>query len=166
MRATPVIAIFVSTLLSLAACEKDDICVDGDTPLLRIDFYDVDNPTTLKNVASLQVEGLLNGNEPQGVITNISLSAIGLPLRIGTTETTFILSRNLTPNETTTINIDTITFRYGVKEVFISRACGFVANYDNLETDLAPDTDNWIKGIEIVDTLVVNSLSAHVKIFH
>ncbi len=166
MQKTKAIILIASMVLSYTGCEKDDICVDGDTPLLRIDFYNVNDTSALKNVTSLQVMGLLNGNEPQAVIPNISLSAVGLPLRIGENNTTFILSQNLTPNDTTSVNRDTLTFNYGVKEVFISRSCGFVANYDNLNSTLTADADNWIKKIEIIDTLVANSLSAHVKIFH
>ncbi|MEA1785975.1 DUF6452 family protein [Arenibacter sp. GZD96] len=166
MKVKTIVGVLMVVLLFSAACEKDDICVDGDTPLLRIDFFDDNDASAVKNVSALQIEGLLNGNEPQGVIPNISLSAVGLPLRLGTTSTTFILSQNLTPNDSTTVNIDTLTFTYSAKEVFVSRACGFIANFDDLGTELTTDPDNWIKRIEIVDTLVANSESAHVKIFH
>ena len=33
--------------LLVSACEKDDICVDGDTPLLVITFYDYTVPESL-----------------------------------------------------------------------------------------------------------------------
>ena len=52
------------------------------------------------------------------------------------------------------------------KDKFVSRACGYIANYENLSSDLKMETDNWIKDIEIVTPLVENSTAAHVKIFH
>ena len=35
--------------IAISACEKDDICVDGDTPLLIIRFYDAADSATLKS---------------------------------------------------------------------------------------------------------------------
>ena len=63
-------------------------------------------------------------------------------------------------------NIDTLTFNYATNEVFISRACGFVANYDGLSDELTVESENWIQNIEIVSSLIQKQDSAHVKIFH
>ncbi|MGB5437414.1 MAG: DUF6452 family protein, partial [Maribacter sp.] len=78
--------------------------------------------------------------------------------------TTFVLSTQTTTEDP--VNIDVLTFSYETKEVYISRACGFIANYENLSQSLTPDTENWIKDIEIVLPTVENSETAHVKIFH
>ena len=58
------IAIWLSILLlyPLFSCEKDDICVDGDTPLLVIRFFDSTQPETPKAVSKLRVIGLGNGD--------------------------------------------------------------------------------------------------------
>lgn len=153
-------------LISLTNCEKDDICVDGDTPLLVIRFLDADNPTEFQDVSGLEVRGLLSDNTALDVIANASADSIAIPLRIGESGTTFILSQNPTPTDETTVNIDTLRFNYETNEVFISRACGFVANYTGLEDELTADGANWIQNIEIVTPLIENSASAHVQIFH
>jgi len=63
-------------------------------------------------------------------------------------------------------NTDTLTINHESKEVFISRACGFIANYENLIPNLSTDDDNWIANIEVVSSTVENSETAHVKIYH
>ena len=40
----------------LSSCEKDDICSDETTPRLVVEFYDVANPSTVKNVFNLKVK--------------------------------------------------------------------------------------------------------------
>lgn len=165
MRNGKIMVVFIVAILFLMACEKDDICVDGKSPLLVIRFYDLEDTLAVKAVSGLNVQGLLE-NLPQGVIPNASLDSITLPLRIGEVGTSFLLGQNFTPNNEETVNNDILTFNYETREVFISRACGFIANYDNLNNQLTPDFDNWIKRIEIIEPTVANSLVAHVKIFH
>jgi hypothetical protein len=166
MRKIVFLFILVLTVLSIAACEKDDICVDGDTPLLVIRFYNLADTSALKTVTTLSVRGLHPESGLLEVIPNASLDSIALPLRVGENTSTFYISRNLTPTDTTAVNIDTLTFNYETREVFISRACGFVANYGNLSSTLETSAGNWIGSVEIIDTLVANSTATHVKIFH
>ena len=157
--------IVVLGIVAFSACEKDDICVDGDTPLLVLRFYDKDDTTEVKAVSDLEVKGL-NGTEALAAIPNASADSIVIPLRADTGTTSFSLSRNLTPTDENTANIDTITFNYETREIFVSRACGFIVNYDGLNGSTASDADVWIDEIRIVTPLVENSSSAHVKILH
>jgi len=152
-----------------SACEKDDICVEGDTPLLIISFYDVDNRTEKKAVPLLRVIGANNSFTVNTIMDRIStLDSIGIPLNssLNTTSFAFITDSEDDDMNNEIGNTDTIAFNYNRKDVFISRACGFVANYENLNNELTADTDNWIKEIEIVTPLVENQNAAHVKIFH
>ena len=150
-------------IISFSACEKDDICVDGDEPLLVIRFYDVTDTTELKDVTNLEVRGLISP-DTLDVISNVDLDSIAIPLRADAAFTSFVISRQESSDETE--NIDVLTFSHGTKDVFISRACGYIANYENLSSDLTVDSDNWIESIEIVNTTIENSDTAHVKIFH
>ncbi len=150
-------------IISFAACEKDDICVDGDEPLLVIRFYDVTDTTEFKDVTNLEVRGLISP-DTLDVISNADLDSIAIPLRADASFTSFVISRQESSDNTE--NIDVLTFNHETKDVFISRACGFIANYENLSTDLTTDSDNWIESIEIVNTTIENSDTAHVKIFH
>lgn len=158
--------VFVLALVFIH-CEKDDICVDGNTPLLIIRFYDAESATMLKEVPSLRVVGLGQSSTVNTVADRTSLDSIAVPLRINEATTSFLLIMDSADeDEAETGNIDTLTFNYATNEVFISRACGFVANYDGLSDELTVESENWIQNIEIVSSLIQKQDSAHVKIFH
>jgi len=163
------IATWLSCLLlfGLLGCEKDDICVDGDTPLLVIRFFDSTQPETPKAVDNLRVIGLGNGDPVPTFADRSSLDSIALPLRPGETETTFILIRDSQDEDgVETGNPDTLRLNYVSREAFISRACGFIANYEDLESQLQTDSENWIQSIEVDTTSVQNQDSRHVSIYH
>lgn len=167
MRKIRILILLLAAVISFNACEKDDICVDGDTPLLIIRFYDNDNPGELKAVPNIRVIGLGQNSTVNTIADRTSLDSIALPLRINEPNTGFILiSDSADEDDLETGNIDTLTFDYNTLEVFVSRACGFVANYDELGELLTTDSENWIQNIEIVSPLVQKQDSAHVKIFH
>ena len=163
--------IFLLSVLSFTACEKDDICIEEGTPLLIIRFYDAENPTEFKAVPSLRIIG--DGkDEPVNTISDrtSSLDSISIPLKIDDITTGFSFITN-SEDDSSTIEIgnsDILNFNYLVTEKYISRACGFVANFDDLSTDFTSDSDNWIKNIAVEKTLVTNetTTTAHVKIFH
>lgn len=155
-------------LVGIASCEKDDICVDGDTPLLVVGFFDSEDTTQAKNVTALRIRAL-GQEEDVSTFTNPSnRDSVGIPLRLSETSTQYIFVSDSGEDDdgNETGNIDTLTFNYEIREEFVSRACGFVANFDDLSIDLQPDTDNWIQNIIIVDTTIEKSTAIHVKIFH
>ncbi|MGB5203286.1 DUF6452 family protein [Eudoraea sp.] len=162
-----ILLLVLIVIISFTACEKDDICVDGNTPLLIIRFYDNENPGELKAVPSLRVVGLGQSSTVNTFADRTSLDSIALPLRINEANTGFILiSDSADEDDLETGNNDTLTFDYSTLEVFISRACGYIANYDDLGELLTSDSENWIQNIEIVSPLIQQQDSAHVKIFH
>lgn len=177
MKKIGLLIIFLITgIIIFTACEKDDICVEGDTPLLVISFYDFDDRTTLKKVPLLRVAGignefainLLSNSNSESITDRVNIDSIAIPLKIDAIETSFGFITNSADDDmgVETGNVDVVSFNYERKDVFVSRACGFVANYDNLSNELTTDTDNWIKEIEIVTPLVENTTAAHVKIYH
>ncbi|MBT8234713.1 MAG: hypothetical protein KJO04_00845 [Bacteroidia bacterium] len=151
----------------LFGCEKDDICVDGDTPLLIIRFYDQANPESTKTVPGIRVTGIGNGEPITSFADRSTLDSIGIPLRLdmGVTELVFIT--NSEDDEGTEIgNQDTLRFTYTPTSTFVSRACGFIGQYEDLNSVLTADANNWIQSIEISTPFVQSIDSAHVKIFH
>lgn len=167
MRKIRILILLLAAVISFNACEKDDICVDGDTPLLIIRFYDNDNPNELKAVPNIRVIGLGQNSTVNTIADRSSLDSIALPLRINEPNTGFILISDSADEDDLEIgNSDTLTFDYNTLEVFVSRACGFIANYDELGEVITADSENWIQNIEIVSPLVQKQDSAHVKIFH
>jgi hypothetical protein len=159
--------LFGLCLFSVGGCEKDDICVDGDTPLLIIRFFDAANPENAKSVNRLRVLGF-GREETVGTFADRStLDSIAIPLRPGELETTFVIILDSEDDQEIEIgNPDTVRFDYTTREVFISRACGFVAQYEGLESQLQEGSENWIRNIEVENTSVQNMESTHVSIFH
>ncbi|MBM1106654.1 hypothetical protein JQC67_10935 [Aurantibacter crassamenti] len=162
------IALFIiifSGIIFFSGCEKDDICIDAATPQLVVRFYDFFDTTSLKEVSELKVQGFI-GDSVYAVITNVSTTEIKLPLRSDTIATSFIITRNLDPEDETTADIDTLVLNYELNEIFKSRACGYVMSFENITGTISTE-NNWMKGIEIItDTLIVTDTIANVKIFH
>jgi hypothetical protein len=149
-----------------SSCEKDDIC-DANTPTtpkVVIEFYDVANPTTLKNVTNLGViaPGFTNGFE------FTATSKIKVPLK--TFEDTSILHfiQNGSIDPTTDDNLDEITFNYSRKTVFVSRACGFKTLFTLNTTNpitVTPDSNNWIQSVIVSQPNIENEDETHIKIY-
>ena len=155
-------------ILAVASCEKDDICVEGDTPLLVIEFYNINDTSALKTVPTLRVVGVGQNVTVSTVADRTALNTISIPLKTDVDVTSCIMSSASASAEdgSETGNIDTVNFSYKRLEDFLSRGCGFVVNYDSLQANVSADTNNWIKDIEIIRSQVINSDSTHVKIFH
>ncbi len=151
-----------------SSCEKDDICVEGDTPLLIIGFFDASSEdTTVSKVVSdlLIVETILNST----VTAIADTDSIAIPLRTDEASTEFVFVENAAVDSETlelTGEIDSLRFNYIVDGEFISRACGFIANYTELDTARTVFSSDWIKRISIVNPDVKRSNAIHVKIFH
>ncbi len=156
----PLIVLF--GILSFSACEKDDICVDANTPRLVIRFYDVIDTTEFKDVQNLVVRGLLPSG-PKDTIANIALDSIVIPLLVDANSTSFALTRQLSIDD---INVDTLVVSYEIQEIFISRACGYIVNYNAIEATVKQDDSVWIQETRITTSLIENTASAHVKILH
>ena len=155
-------------ILAVASCEKDDICVEGDTPLLVIEFYNINDTSALKIVPTIRVVGVGQNVTVNTVADRTALNTISIPLKTDVDVTSFIIISASASAEdgSETGNIDTVNFSYKRLEDFLSRGCGFVVNYNSLQANVSADTNNWIKNIEIIRSQVINSDSTHVKIFH
>ena len=166
--------LFLCTYFS--SCERDDICVDGDTPLLVLAFFDATDTTDKKAVNAIRIKALdndsiLNDSESfsftdRGTTGAGAQDSILIPLRINGTSTSFTLISNSADTEEETGNIDTLTITYTTREAFISRGCGFVINFDNLNLEVTTDDENWIQDISVQQQTIENSENVHVKIFH
>ena len=162
-------------IVNFSSCQRDDICVDGDTPLLIVGFFDIDDTTEFKPVNSLRVISLDNNTiYSSETFTDQSTvsDSIFIPLQIDASSTTyaFIIDSDGDENATQaseTGNTDNLVFSYEVGEEFVSRACGFVANYNDLGAAATMDDENFIQSITIVDTNITNNpTTINVKIFH
>jgi hypothetical protein len=174
----PIVLIFVliTVILGSMGCEKDDICIDGTTPLLVVRFYDVDNRDELKRVPKFRIVGIGQKTTVLGVADRTDLDSIAIPLKVTENTTGFYFINNSMnvdvedPNGQTVQveggDLDSLYFNYNRNDKFVSRACGYIANFDDLSGDLKTESENWIKDIEVIVPLVDNSTEAHVKIYH
>jgi len=146
----------------LLGCEKDDICAEEDpkTQAVVLEFYNKDRPTEAKTPANLVA--YVTGND-------LAIAAVGnklsLPLMIDSQTTTWNLVLNANDANDTNDIIDQVTFNYDVIQEYVSRSCGYKANFILNETNGVLTTNNWINSIEIINSNIVNPNEIHIKIF-
>ena len=139
-------------LITIISCEKDDFCIEETTPKMIIRFYEDANPTTIKAVSKLTVwaDGL------DSIYTKKSLDSISIPLNLYEDFTKYLFASEE--------QVDTVDFNYELKDVFVSRSCGYKSNFENL--NVTSFSSNWIKNISIKQSIINHDTTAHISIFH
>ncbi|MCD6543009.1 MAG: hypothetical protein J7K34_00715 [Flavobacteriaceae bacterium] len=162
------ISLIYLVLLMFWSCEKDDICIEENTPHLIIRFFDHENPKEYKKVIQLkvQIEGI-DGDYTNETITVLT-DSIAIPIKVTEDITRFKLILNGNDQDDTNDNEDIFDLNYIREDVFVSRSCGYKTLYYEVKPLLINDNDNWIKSIETVKDPqdILNQNSDHVKIFH
>ena len=164
------------TITTLYNCESDDICPESTltTPRLVVTFYDVDNPELKKNIESLGVYIVKNSELILlSEINGINTDSIAIPLRDDESVSNFKFCKDFSEDSTVIPSglPNHVYLNYEINENFISRACGFINNY-NLSVALpynpldAPGNQNWISDVIILNNSVTNENQSHVKILH
>ena len=155
-------------LLIAMSCEKDEICLEDNTPHLIVRFYNQNIPDELKSVLNLEVniEGI-EGEYENETIT-VFTDSIAIPLVVTENRTRFIFTLPGDEEEGVEDNLDTITLIYTQEDIFVSRSCGYKTVYHDAIITLTQDDDNWIKFLEpTADPLeIIDENLAHVKIYH
>jgi hypothetical protein len=152
--------------ITFSGCEKDDICAEETTPRLVLEFYDISNPSNLKNVLNLKVTG--EGQSELGTYNGVN--KVELPLDI----TNDITKYSLILNSASSIgaNEDSLQFNYIRQNIFVSRACGYKTIFSLndspngvTKTDAATPDGFWIQDINIVTTNIETENETHIKIY-
>ncbi len=156
-------SIFLTILIFLFACEPDDICLSeiDDTPKLLIGFYDK-NSGNLKEVENLKIQGLDNDQ----IYVFETIDSIGIPLINNKNLTTFNLTKNFEEDDVDSGNNDKMFVNYNPNWIYISRACGYITNYDIDNLIIENDIENWIIDSEIITYSIKDEENIHVKIYH
>ncbi len=163
-------------ILPVLSCESDDICAESinSTPRLIITFYDAENIETRKDVENLAIYAIKDGqltlmNEINGITTD----SINIPLRNDQSVSNFKFYKDFSLVENIADGIvDHLYVDYDIYQIFISKACGFINNYNLLNFlpydpfENPPPPANWISGYVIENNLIENENQSHVKIFH
>ncbi len=143
--------LLILTVIIIGGCEKDDFCIDEITPNLILRFYDFDNQTSTLTVSDLTIW-------PEGrdtIINGQTLDSIALPLDVNSAQTVYNLSMGTT--------VDQLVIDYTTNEIFVSRSCGFKAEFTDV---VATPTNNWILSIDQITTTIEDESAAHIQIFH
>lgn len=150
------------TIITLISCEKDDICIEENTPHLIIRFYDNLDATSTKSVEQLKVtvKNSLDQEIQIGEIT--TTDSIVIPLNVNLDYTEILLSKN---TNGTNDNVDSFTLNYIRNEVFVSRSCGYKILYEDIQT-INPVANDWIQNISRNNSNIDNEAAAHLSIFH
>lgn len=152
-----------------SGCEKDDICDEntGTTPRLVITFYDVTNPTLLKNVTNLAIIGS-GQTEPFAVYNGVSKIQVPLDITQDQTQYQFIL--NYGNANAALINTDNMQFNYTRSNVYVSRACGYKTVFDldgtnpYTKTDAATPDGFWMQNITVTQSHILTENETHLTI--
>ncbi|WP_412476291.1 DUF6452 family protein [Flavobacterium sp. TBRC 19031] len=160
------IIMLLCLVMAFSGCEKDDICVDETTPQLVLEFYDISNPTVLKNVVNLKVTG---DGMTDALNTFNGVSTISLPLKTNEDTTKYHLLLN--SNSSTASNEDVLEFNYTRENVYVSRACGYktVFELNNANglvlTDAITPDGLWIQDTNLQTNSIITENEVHLKIY-
>ena len=144
--------ILILVLLAIISCEKDDFCVESITPKLILRFYDFDDSTALKATERMFVWAV----NKDSIYEEAALDSIYVPLNLSDITTTYVLENNSI--------LDTLELSYTPHDVFVSRSCGYITIFEDFEVKRV--TNNWIKDIEIINTIIEHDTTAHIHILH
>ncbi len=176
------VVLIVVILLSVffSSCEKDDIC-DANTittPRLVLTFYDINNPSVLKNVSQLKVvgegmtEGIVFSPTAVGEAKYLtSGSTIAIPLKVDQDITTYNLIFNSGNTNPALVFTDKIQVNYTRTNVFVSRACGYKTNFslkpiNHIIHNAVPSNNGkWIQYISVEKSNIENENETHLKLF-
>ncbi len=161
------IIFFLVLVFTLNGCTRDDICPEGTatTPKLIITFNSNSNPDLHKTVDSLSIE--TDYENSTLVLAKTITDSIAIPLSTtsDTTKYRFIRTRGTASN--TEINIDKVMFIYSRQDLYVNRACGFKAQFNDLVTILENEgSDNWILNISTNRDTILDEKKAHLTFFH
>ncbi|MGB0789061.1 MAG: DUF6452 family protein [Marinirhabdus sp.] len=152
-------------MLLTTGCTRDDICdqTTQTTPLLVIQFNDINNPNEPKVVPSLAAYALVGGAEtlvaPEG-----SVSEVAIPFRSSHNSTQYKL---VFGNGTGTQNADTITFQYTTVDQYLNRACAFKTTYDSVTATITDEENtNWLLQATVNFPLIEDETNAHLTVLH
>lgn len=142
-----------------AACSTDD-CEGNKNSLPYAEFYTSAISPKQITVDSLTVYG--QGAPGDSLLTNnASLSSVYLPFDIDSEETTYFFKYNR--KELAEHNItDRITFRYNIRPMFVSSACGVIYQYEvkNIEY-----TTHLIDSVTCPGGVITNADSPNIRVY-
>lgn len=169
-----IILVLLSVLCfgTLSRCEKDDICDanTATTPKMVIDFYEYLNPSVSKSLYKLEI---FDVETPENILIFEGTSQALLPLKTDADISRYVFRLSYININQTIINEDLLEVRYTKEDIYISRACGYKANFSLTAPEpLNPNpkaTDSgsdelWIKEMIVRQSVITNENETHLDI--
>jgi hypothetical protein len=159
---------FLALLVTMwFGCERDEICIQENTPRLIIKFFDKDDPSRTKAVPFLAVRVAGQEDFYYDPGNKQSPDSIIVPLEVTKDRTIIELVLNATdidPDNNESNFIEIVSER---QDVFISESCGFKTVYNNAVFTL-DQTKSWISTIEAanIPQNIVDEKRRHLKVYH
>src|SRR5690606_4763993 len=167
----PIVLMFLG-FGAFSGCEKDDICSETTptTPNMVIDFYEFLNPSVEKTFLKLEIIEIEN---PETILVFENANTIKLPLRTNAEVSTYKFILTYTNINTLVNNEDLLEFRYTTDHIYISRACGYKANFSLTEADSqnpnptltdSGEDEFWIKELIVRQPEIINENETHLDL--
>ncbi|SDB32451.1 hypothetical protein SAMN03097699_0711 [Flavobacteriaceae bacterium MAR_2010_188] len=155
-------------------CERDDICpaTTSTTPNVLFQFFDINNQTASKVVNGLSVRAI---GVDDYVLFNSDVSTASVPLNFEEEGVLRTIRFEVTKdseffaddqNDETNPNTDIIKLTYTPEFVYVSRACGYKAIYNDVQLTIENDGDNWIFNYDILINNIENEDEPHITLYH
>lgn len=121
----------IGFLLLLTSCGgDDDICLNADsTPRLKLKFINASGQ--LLRLDSLYIDVDYGGSTLKNIVSQANADSVFVPMRIDESSYTDIYLRLRKAGNRSKIRVS-----YDKKAIYVSPACGFKINYDNLKSEL------------------------------
>ena len=121
----------IGFLLLLTSCGgDDDICLNADsTPRLKLKFINANGQ--LLRLDSLYIDVDYGGSTLKNIVSQANADSVFVPMRIDESSYTDIYLRLRKAGNRSKIRVS-----YDKKAIYVSPACGFKINYDNLKSEL------------------------------
>lgn len=148
-------------------CTRDDLCPaeTATTPNMIITFHDYRNENRRKAVEGISIETW--ETEPDIVLRRTSSDSVSVPLNVNSHETGYRFIKTTITETDTIVDVEEIRFSYLKKDIYVNRACGFRAEFGNLEIEEHRTTGNpWVREIKIKTDSIVDETKAHITILH
>lgn len=157
----------VGLLFVLTGCQHNDICIEEQpsTPKLIVKFFDSEITRQVKPIDDFNAREV--GSEDFYFDAPVTDTVLSLPLKTDKEFTTYEFVVN--QEDSVEQKSDTLKFVYKPVDVYISRPCGFISNFEDFKVDSTNQTSlkNWIIDAATPHSNIISDEEeAHLYIYH
>lgn len=174
-----IIAFLLILGFASSSCEPDDICepTTPTTPRMLIQFFEIKNPSVMKNVDNLKV---IEDKMSQGVVLSptqtgdskylTSGNQVLIPLNTEGKVVKYRFINNYGKKNPLIENEDILEFNYSGKKIYVSRACGYktIFNLDAtnpfVQTEPTVNDGKWMRTVIVLQNNITYENETIIKV--